>query len=168
MNNKIVIAASIGLSLFAAAQSQTDKPKTKPSTTQTQNPRDLATGQSSGRTEQKAIVHRDLATRDAASGQATGKTMASDDWQQRNAVSTGTHAGVKPVASSSGTNAQPRVATGDVNGDGVADAASSRSSAHATESIVQNPRDVATGQMSGKRQHQPVTVTKRSEKQPNQ
>jgi hypothetical protein len=168
MNNKILIAASIGLSLFAAAQSQTDKQKPKPATTQTQSPRDLASGQASGRLEQKNVVHRDLAARDLATGHASGKTSASDDWQQKNAVSTGTHAGVKPVASGSGANAQPRVATGDVNGDGVAEAASSRSSAHATESKVQSPRDVATGQMSGKRQHQPVTVTKQSEKQPKQ
>lgn len=181
MNNKILIAASVGLSLFAAAQSQTDKQKPKPSTTQTQNPRDLATGQASGRSmDQKAkdgIVHRDLAARDVATGRATGKTAAQDDWHQQNAVSTGTPAGVKPVSSSSDTKAQSRVATGDVNGDGASDVAASKNSAHATEaaasttnspSKVQNPRDVATGQASGKRQHQPVTVTKTIDKSPNQ
>jgi hypothetical protein len=177
MNNKILIAASVGLSLFAAAQSQTDKQKPKPSTTQTQSRRDLATGQASGRsTEQKAkeggVVHRDLAARDVATGRATGKTAAQDDWHQQNAVSNGTPAGVKPVSSSSNTKAQSRVATGDVNGDGASDVAASRNSGHATEAItatspskIQNPRDVATGQASGKRQHPPVT--KPSDKSPN-
>ena len=57
------------------------------------------------------------------------------------------------------------MAKGDVNGDGAPDVAASKNSAHATEAItatspskVQNPRDVATGQASGKRQHQPLTT----------
>src|ERR1700724_3018246 len=118
MNNKILIAASIGLSLFAAAQSQTDKQKPKPSTTQTQSPRDLASGQSSGRsvdqqTRNSPVIHRDVAPRDIATGQASGKKTAQDDWHQ-----------------------QSRVAKGDVNGDGTADVAASKSSAHATESAT--------------------------------
>ena len=167
MNNKFLIAASVCLSFFAAAQSQTDQQKPKPSTTQVQNPRDVASGQASGRLEQKNIVHRDLAARDAASGQASGKKMAQDDWSQKSAASAGGQAGVKPVSSSSDTKATTRVAAGDVNGDGVADAAASKNSAHATESLkasspakVQAPRDIATGQASGRRQHQPITVTR--------
>jgi hypothetical protein len=160
MNNKILIAASVCLSVFAAAQSQTDQPKP-------------STAQGSANLEQKNVVHRDLAARDMATGHASGKKSASDDWTQQNAVST-THAPtVKPVSSNSGTKAQTRVATGDVNGDGVADKAA-KNSAHATESITvatpsktQSPRDVATGQMSGKRQHQPVVVTKESDKSSN-
>jgi hypothetical protein len=159
MKNKILIAASIGLSLFAAAQSQTDKQKPKSSTTQTQSPRDLASGQASGRSvdekskDQKAndggVIHRDLAARDVATGQASGKKTAQDDWHQQNA-------------------AQAHVAKGDVNGDGTADVAASKNSAHATEAAasttsspkVQAPRDAATGRATGKRQHQPFTITK--------
>jgi hypothetical protein len=166
MKNKILIAASVGLSLFAAAQSQTDKQKPKPSTTQTQSPRDLASGQASGRSvDQKAkdggIVHRDLAARDIATGQASGKKTAQDDWHQQS--------GAKPVSSVSETKATSRVAVGDVNGDGTADVAASKNSAHATESLstngtspakVQAPRDAATGQASGKRQHQPPLIIK--------
>jgi hypothetical protein len=157
MNNKILIAASVCLSVFAAAQSQTDQPK--PSTTQ---------GSS---LEQKNVVHRDLAARDMATGHASGKKSATDDWTQQNAVSTSKAPTVKPVSSNSGAKA--RIATGDVNGDGVADKAA-KNSAHATESVTvttpsktQSPRDVATGQMSGKRQHQPVVVTKESDKSSN-
>jgi hypothetical protein len=157
MNNKILIAASVCLSVFAAAQSQTDQPK--PSTAQASS------------LEQKKVVHRDLAARDMATGHASGKKSASDDWTQKNAVSTTKAPAVKPVSSNSGT--QTRVATGDVNGDGVADKAA-KNSAHATESVTvttpsktQSPRDAATGHMSGKRQHQPVVVTKESDKSPN-
>ena len=166
MNNKILIAASIGLSLFAAAQSQTDKQKPKPSTTETQSPRDLASGQASGRsmdqkTKDGGIVHRDVAARDIATGQASGKKTAQDDWHQQSAA--------KPVSSTSETKATSRVAVGDVNGDGAADVAASKNSAHASESLstngtspakVQAPRDAATGQASGKRQHQPMTIIK--------
>jgi len=163
MNTKILIAALAGLSVVAAAQSQTDKQKAKPSTTDTQSPRDAASGQASGRLEQKNVVHRDLAARDVASGHATGKKTAQDDWQQ---------SGLKPVSSSSNTKPS-HVAVGDVNGDGRADLTVSKNSAHATEaaastasgsSKAQAPRDVASGQTSGKRQHQPVTIMKTTDK----
>lgn len=166
MNTKILIAALAGLSVVSAAQAQTDKQKAKPSTTQTQSTRDAASGQATGRLEQKNVVHRDLAARDVASGHATGKKTAQDDWQQ---------SGAKPVSSSSDTKPS-HVAVGDVNGDGRADVAvSSKNSAHATEaaastssgsSKVQTPRDVASGQASGKRMHQPVTITKEADKAP--
>jgi hypothetical protein len=163
MNNKILIAASVSLSLFAAAQSQTDKQKPKPSTTQTQSPRDLASGQASGRsvdqqTKNSPVIHRDVAPRDIATGHSSGKKTAQDDWHQQSAA--------KPVSE---TKAPSRVAVGDVNGDGAADVAASKNSAHASESLstngtspakVQAPRDAATGQASGKRQHQPLTVIK--------
>jgi hypothetical protein len=176
MNNKILIAASVGLSLFASAQSQTDTQKPKSSTSQTQSPREAASGQASGRSEQKNVIHRDLSARDVATGQASGNKTAHDDWSQKSAVSTGSPAGVKPVSSSSDTKGSSRVAVVDVNGDGVADVAASKNSAHATEAVtaadspskVQAQRDVATGQTSGKRQHQPVTITKTSDKSPNQ
>lgn len=154
MNNKILIAASIGLSLFAAAQSQTDTQKPKTSTAQTQT------------------------AREAASGQPSGKKSAQDDWSQKTAVSTTNKANTKPVSVNSDTKAKTRVATGDVNGDGAADATAGKNSAHATESFSstnsaasskdQHPRDVATGQASGKRQHQPMTVHKADDKTPNQ
>ena len=111
MNTKILIAALAGLSVVAAAQSQSDKQK----------------DQASGRLEEKNVVHRDVAARDVASGHATGKKTAQDDWQQT---------GAKPVSSSSDTKPS-HVAVGDVNGDGRADVAvSSKNSAHATEAAA--------------------------------
>jgi hypothetical protein len=202
MNNKILIAASVGLSLFAAAQSLTDKQRSKPVTTQVQS-------------------------RDAASAQVSGKKSAQDDWSQSSAVSTTNSATTKPVSANSDTKAKTRVATGDVNGDGGADATAGKNSAHATEAVSatgtattkpvsmnsdtkakthvatgdvngdgttdatagknsahateaasattstaaskdQHPRDAASGQASGKRQHQPMTVNKANDKSPNQ
>jgi hypothetical protein len=110
MNKQILIAASVGLSLFAAAQSQTDKQKPKPAPTTTISPRDASSGQSSGRMEhleQKGVVHRDLAARDLATGHATGKKTAQDDWHEQNAASSSTPVSVKPASSTSDTNAQP-------------------------------------------------------------
>lgn len=164
MNNKILIAAFAGLSLFAAAQSPTDKDKPKSSTSQTKSPRDAASGQATGRLEQKNIVHRDLAARDVATGQASGKKSAQDDWQQTAA---------KPASSSSDSNPS-RVAAGDVNGDGRADVTvSNKNSGHATEAAASTtaasskdhaPRDAASGQASGKRMHKPLTIVKEVDK----
>ncbi len=137
MNTKILIAALAGLSLVAAAQSPTDKQKTKPSTMQTQH-------------------------KDVAAGQVSGGKAAQDDWHQTAA---------KPASGS--TTKPTHVAVGDVNGDGRADLAVSKNSAHATESQSvsagssskeQTPRDAASGQTSGKRQHQPLTITKTTDK----
>ena len=93
---------------------------------------------------------------------------------------------VSEVTLTKPANGSKPVATGDVNGDGHADRAASRNSGHASESVngagressspsvsevvVTKPasggssngaRDVASGQVTGKRQHDPVTVQKR-------
>jgi len=117
MKHKILIAALVGLSLFAAAQSQTDKQKPKPSTTPTQ-----------------------------VQGNKTGM----DDWTQKVA---------KP--GSSGSDTKPsNVAVGDVNGDGVPDAVATKTGS----SKDQTSHDAATGQTSGKRQHEPITIVKETDK----
>jgi len=130
MKHKILIAALAGLSLFAAAQSQTDKQKPKPSTTPTQ---------------------------------VQGNKTSMDDWTQKVA---------KPASSGSGTKPS-NVAAGDVNGDGVPDAVATKNSGHASEAAAsatagssenQASHDAATGQTSGKRQHEPVAITKEVDK----
>jgi type VI protein secretion system component Hcp len=197
MNAKILIAALAGLSLVAAAQSPTDKQKAKASTTQPASkdaskyqrlgnktaqddwqqtaakpasgsdtkPTHVAIGDVNGdgrmdvaasNNSAPAGSSKDQATRDAASGQATGKRQH------------------QPITITKEVDkASARVATGDVNGDGVPDVAASRNSAHATESAtstasgssnVQGSRDAASGQMAGKRQHQPMTVKKEVDK----
>jgi Type VI secretion system effector, Hcp len=137
------------LSVVAVAQSNEKQSKEKQNQppAAVKSPRDIATGQASGRamSDQK-VVHRDLAARDAQSGKATGKKMAQDDWHQQ------------------------RVAVGDVNGDGKVTASSSaqgsgqNAAVNTSHSNIRNQRDMATGQASGKRQHQPLTVSKEVDK----
>ena len=145
MNHKILIAALAGLSMFAAAQSQGDKQKAHPS------------GQVSG----GKMAHDDwqqttAKPRDAASGQATGRRQH------------------QPITITKEVDkASPRVANGDLNGDGVPDMAASKNSAHATESATstasgssnaQASSDAASGHATGKRQHDPMTVKKEVDK----
>ncbi len=138
-------------------------------------PRDIATGQASGKRQYHPVIIRKVTDEDAAPSkgpQASGsqsnressaasvseivvtkpsasKTTAQDDWQ--------TPARTQTTQTSDGsTNQWPsKVATGDVNGDGHADAAINNS-----HSNIKNSKDLATGQASGKRQHNPVTFQK--------
>lgn len=183
MKTKFLVAAVACLTMVAGAQ-QSEKKNDQPIKQQVTAPRDLATGQASGRkVNQKAdegAASQDSA-REAGTGMATGKkTMAHDDWQsQKTAVSGDPH--VQQVSASDNGQSELRespskaslgktevrespskpssggttmvrespskaslgktsVAAGDVDGDGRADG-------------VKSPRDAATGQASGKRQH---------------
>lgn len=138
MKSKILIVGLACLSLVAVAQEQSSAREAKA-------PRDAATGQASGRrTNQKAgeTANDDAASREASTGKATGRQ------------------GVP-------------VSAGDVDGDGKADVAASENSSAAAKPAsgaktipvsIKTPRDSATGQATGKRQHSPVTVTKQSDK----
>ena len=137
MKSKILIVGFVLISVFAVAQSNDSK-------TEATNKSSDARQGSSGRPKMKMTPEKVEAGSESlktASDVSTGKTgpskvMAQDDWQKQ------------------------RVAAGDVNGDGKADAAISGSS------DVKAPRDAATGQASGKRQHQPVTLKKDDEQKP--
>src|SRR5438874_807577 len=110
MKSKILVLGFACLSLVAVAQSNEKQSKEKQNqpAAAVKSPRDIATGQASGRamSDQK-VVNRDLAARDAHSGKATDKNMAQDEWQQQ------------------------RVAIGDLNGDDKADVTAS-GAAHAS------------------------------------
>jgi len=149
--NKILLVGLVCLSMGAFAQSNAQQSQTG-NEKSVAAPRDAASGQASGKRMHKPmLVHRDLAARDQATGQASGKTATS---------------------SSNSAGSTTQVATGDVDGDGKADVTTVKNSGHATEkdavlhssSSVQSPRDAATGQASGKRQHKPITVTKEVDK----
>jgi FG-GAP repeat len=160
--NKILLVGFMCLSLGAFAQSSADQGQASNAKTAAA-PKDAASGQTAGkRMHQPVTIHSDAAAQDQATGKATGKKMASDDWSAK--------AAAKSTDSKNG-QAGARVAAGDVNGDGRADLTATKNSGHATEknavmnssSSVQSPRDAASGQASGKRQHQPVTTTKPSD-----
>lgn len=149
--NKILLVGLVCLSLGAFAQSNSQQGQTGSEQSATAS-REAASGQASGKRMHKPmVIHRDLAARDQATGQASGKTAA---------------------GSSSSASGTTRVATGDVDGDGKADVTTVKNSGHATEkdavlhssSSVQSPRDAASGQASGKRQHKPITITKEVDK----
>lgn len=154
--NKIWIAGALAC-VSAVAMAQSDQTKEKaPTPSQTASPRDVATGQATGKRMHKPLT----VTSDDSSSRllpTVNKVSASDDWQAKSAKSSDPKPG----------SAQVRVAAGDVNGDGVADA-TAKNSGHATETMksptassnVAQPRDAATGQASGKRQHQPLTIKK--------
>jgi hypothetical protein len=166
MSNKILMVGALAC-LSAVAVAQSDQSKDKASAQdQASTSRDAASGQASGKRMHKPVtVTAEVGVQDAATGKATGKS-ASDDWQA-------------PVAKTSQqpkiTENKSRVAVGDVNGDGKADVAAPKtpataqsSAASSTSSDVKSPRDMATGQSSGKRQHEPVTATKEPEAKPEQ
>jgi len=117
---------------------------------QVKAPRDLATGQASGKRQYQPVIIRKVSAdegmtaREQQSPKATGKT-AQDDWQ----------APAAKTSAPANSNGQTRVATGDVNGDGKADVAINNS-----HSNIKNSKDAASGQASGKRQHGDITVTK--------
>ena len=154
MNKILIVGALAGLSAVAVAQSaQSDKSKA-PSTAPAQvtNSQGTASGQAGDKRMHKPITVTAEAGREASTGQATGKTSAHDDWNAQ--------------AKSADPNA-PRVATGDVNGDGKADAAPKpgQPTLHntaATSSEVKSPRDISTGQSSGKVQAQPAAAPRES------
>ena len=195
MNTKLLIAGFASLSLFAAAQTQSDADKKQqPAVThEVKSPRDLAWGQASGRklnqkAESDGVIHRDLAAREAATGQASGRTAVVDgsgpklqvvsgdvdgdgsaeqknrpQYDVKNMTKARVAAGdvngdgeskIKATYDVKSQN-KARVAAGDVNGDGV-NASEQAGADAAAKHEVKSPRDVATGQASGKRQHAPV------------
>ena len=124
---------------------------------QVQAPRDLATGQASGKRQYAPVIIRkvsdeSMAAREQQSPKATGKT-AQDDWQ----------APAAKTAAPANSGGQTRVATGDVNGDGKADAAINNS-----HSNIKNSKDAASGHTTAKRQHSDITITKHSDEAPQQ
>jgi hypothetical protein len=91
----------------------------------------------------------------AAVAAPDGKTMAMDDWHQL---------AITGVAGESAGPMYLRVQAGDLDGDGKADDAVMKLVCAAgkltSASYVVSPRDMATGQASGKRQHGSITIVK--------
>lgn len=119
------------------------------------SPRDVATGQASGR---QGIVHRDLATRNSADAQEAAQSEVPSARETGSGMATGrmsaTHSnptykdsgmsgnnplyqGSSRTATKTRSNVQNnRVATGDVDGDGAADAAVVKSKSNITNNRV--------------------------------
>lgn len=178
MKSRILVASLACLSVIAAAQQSEKKTDSASKSNEVKAPRDLATGQASGRRmnqqPQSDAAQPGAAAREAQSGQASGKTAAQDDWSPRSNVN-GTGAQMKNVSTADGNGDQTAVrespskastglrespskaslgktAVADVDADGAADKSSE----------VKSPRDAASGQASGKRQHQPIKLNQES------
>ena len=95
----------------------------------------------------------------AAAAAPGAKTMAMDDWH----TMTITHVA---ASDGSGSPLYLRVQAADLDGDGLADEAMIKLTCDGTGSVssaayeVISPRDLATGQASGKRMHKPMVITK--------
>ena len=149
MINKILVVGFACLSLAAVAQSDSNKKKDTEAVT-TASPRDAVSGQATGKRQHKPLmVTAEEGANAATSSKPEGtsqpnKKSASDDWQAKSSA-TGTPA-VKPVS------------TGDLDGDGKV---SVKPAVSSSPSEVKSPRDLASGQASGKRaQQQPAPSTK--------
>jgi hypothetical protein len=134
MKSKILVVGFALISVFAVSQSNNSK-------TDTTKKSSDAKGQATVKMTPEKVEAGSESLKTASevsTGKAAGasKVSAHDDWQQQ------------------------RVAAGDVNGDGKADAATPSSS------DVKAPRDAASGMATGKRQHQPVTLKKDDEQKP--
>src|SRR5882724_820501 len=141
MKSKIVVLGFALISVFVVAQSGNKTDSAKKSSDNKQAPAAAPSQASVKMTPENVEAGAESlqTASEVSTGKATGgitKTSASDDWQAK------------------------QVATGDVNGDGKANAAASSSS------DVKSPRDIASGQASGKRQHQPVSLKKEDEQKP--
>jgi len=140
MNKKVLVVGFACLSAVAVAQSGGSQQKSASPSASSQevtSPRDVATGQASGKRMHKPITvssQDETAVRESPSKASLGQTAVRES----------------PSKASLGKTSV-RVAAGDVNGDGSPDVAASSSSE------VKSPRDLATGQASGKQAQQPVT-----------
>jgi FG-GAP repeat len=136
----------------------------------------LAVAQTSGSKDQAASAaqRKDQHPKEVASGHASGRVAPMNNGLEGK-MSSGQPAITDNRKTASATeqngNGQARVATGDLNGDGHADvtAAASPSKPTGSQAVlsdpaareqVKAPRDLATGQASGKRQYQPVVIMK--------
>lgn len=134
----------------------------------------LAVAQTNGNGVAASKNTKAAVSRDAASGHATGKRSSSD--RESSAPSVSEVTAKAPVASGressqpsvseatvkAPSEAQKHVAIGDVNGDGMPDRAASRGSSSSKGQTANS--DVARGQASGKRQHQPLQIKKEIDK----
>jgi hypothetical protein len=143
--NKILLVGFVCVSLGALAQTSANQgqaPNAKTATSKTAAAPPDASSQTAGKRMHKPVEMQQEA---GATAKTSGGKTANDDWT--------TSAAAKTNGSNNG-QAGTHVVTGDVNRDGTPDLTATKSSGSATT------KDSATGQTTGKRQHEPVTVKK--------
>jgi len=148
MINKILMVGALAcLSAVAMAQSDGNAGNT-PQQGQSATSRDAASGLPSGKR-----MHKPVAVQDSSKGTPSGGSADRESSQP--SVS-------EVVVTKPATESKP-VATGDVNGDGMPDvAATSGSAKSGGQNAAGNSNgahDAASGQATGKRQHEPMNVS---------
>lgn len=161
---KILIVGFACLSLIAAAQTNGTGAATSKNTKTTAG-RDAASGQASGRQAPSGKSADRESSAPSVSEVTVTKPAATGRESSQPSVSEAT---VKAP-----TSGQTHVATGDVNGDGMPDVAKSNGSSsgsgqnaaiNTSHSNIKNGREAASGQASGKRQHEPLQIKKEIDK----
>ena len=116
----------------------------------------------------QATTPSSTAVRESPSKASLGKTSVKVDGNANHVATGDVNGDGKADLTWSPRSNKTQVTAGDVDGDGSPDVAAAKNSGHATEKDAvlnsdqknASPRDVATGQASGKRQHQPMTIRK--------
>lgn len=146
---KILIVGFACLSLLAVAQTSGNSKTAARNTTATA-PRDAASGQASGK---RGSTSRESSTPSVSEVTAKAPTNNGRESSQPS---------VSEATAKAPSGKQGHVVAGDVNGDGMPDIAASKGSSNNAGQTIH--RDVATGQASGKRQHQPIQIKKEIDK----
>jgi hypothetical protein len=140
MTNRVLIVAFAGLTVVAVAQSDgTQKSASTPSQPTTAQPAEQRMHKPMKATAEVST------TPPLVNGKEVSKTSAADDWQAPKAKTSSP----KPAEPSSTAPKAPAQAT-------------VKNTSATSNADVVAPRDIATGQSSGKRMHKPVTVTAES------
>ena len=180
MKTKILVAALACLSIAAVAQQSNSEQKQSPKTGQVTSAREAATGKATGKTTAQDDWHQQnkASNSDVQLKNVSSPTASTDDAAAVRESPSKASSGLResPTKASSGLRESPtkastglresptrqtvRVSVGDVDGDGTAD----KTAATSSQGNVQSPRDAATGQATGKRQHGSITVIKEVEK----
>jgi hypothetical protein len=143
--------------------------------------REAGTGKASGKTMAQddsqgkaAASSSEPQSNDASSGDGNGQQPAGVR-ESPSKASTGLRESpskASPKLRESPSKPSQQVSAGDVDGDGVADEAAAKDAGQASEqpatintshSNIKAPRDAASGQATGKRQHKPVKIVKEYE-----
>jgi len=143
--------------------------------------REAGTGKASGKTMAQddsqgkaAASSNEPQSNDASSGDGNGQQPAGVR-ESPSKASTGLRESpskASPKLRESPSKPSQQVSAGDVDGDGVADEAAAKDAGQASEqpatintshSNIKAPRDAASGQATGKRQHKPVKIVKEYE-----
>ena len=147
MKKRILVVGLVCLSAMAVAQSNSASGQASTSgtsTSKTAAPRDMATGQSSGKRMHKPMS-RESSAPSVSEATATSPSAGKPHVVTGTADRESSAPSVSEVTATSPSSGKSRVATGDVNGDGRADATASGSGRGASQSNATTAKQPRSG-----------------------